>query len=147
MKSIKSIVINKIGHFKWIYIIQHKNPSVNLRFKDICCNFMSIRFPVLTITAAKLNFIWFHWNQSIVFETHPGFKNQFTIFVGFNMVSLKLIWFQNGILGQKWLKMRFQRESFIIFYFYSASVSRENWMKLAVLFICLFWHQKWLMVS
>ena len=108
MKLIKSIVINKIGHFKWIYIIQHKNPSVNLRFKDICFNFMSIRFPVLTITAAKLNFIWFHWNQSIVFETHPGFKNQFTIFVGFNMVLLKLIWFQNGILGQKWLKMRFQ---------------------------------------
>ena len=46
--------------------------------------------------------------HSILFETKPCFKNHFAVFIGFNMVSLRLFWFQNGILGQIWLKMRFQ---------------------------------------
>ena len=88
MKLIKSVVINKIGHFKWIYIFGHVNPSVSLRFEEICLNFMSIRFPVLTITAAKLNFIWFHWNQSIVFWNPPWFQKPIRYF----------FWFQYGFI-------------------------------------------------
>ena len=34
-------------------------------------------------------------------------KTNSLFFFGFTMVSLKLFWFQNGILGRKWLKMRF----------------------------------------
>ena len=41
-----------------------------------------------------------------------------------------------------YVKNEVSTETMFIFIFYCATVSRENWMKLAVLFYRLFWHQK-----
>ena len=43
---------------------------------------------VLTITAPKLNFMWFHWNHSIVFWNQAWFQKQFRCFC----------WFQHGFI-------------------------------------------------
>ena len=49
-------------------------------------------------------------------------KNHFVVFVGFNKVSLKLFWFQNGFLGQIWLNVRFQ-----FYHIYPMGTKHQTW--------------------
>ena len=70
------------------------------------------QFPFLTILVRYFRLVRFQWHYPSFFETRPGFAATFCFFSGFKSVSMKLFWFQNGILGQKWVKMRFQKLSY-----------------------------------
>ena len=78
----------EIWHFKWIHSFEHKNPSVSLQFHENFLYSTSFRFPVLTITVSKLNFMWFHWNHSIFFLYQTWFQKPFRYFC----------WFQHGFI-------------------------------------------------
>ena len=68
--------------------------SVVTSLSKKCLYSMSFRFLDFT---RKLNFILFHCNQSIFFESKPGLGNHYTISVGFTMVLLVSFWIRNGI--------------------------------------------------
>ena len=77
------IMNTKMNLFKWKHSFEHKTHFVKLQFKENFLYLTLFRFPILTITAAKLNLMWFHWNYSIFFETKPGFKEPFRCFCWF----------------------------------------------------------------
>ena len=63
-------------------------------------------------------------------------KVVFFFFDPFGWYFFFVYWFQDKKLAVFWPKFtirRVSKETFFIFYFYFGSVSRENWMKLAVL--------------
>ena len=78
---------------------------------------MSIRFPVLTITAAKLNFIWFHWNQSIVFWNPPWFQKPIRYFFWFHYGVIETILVSKRYFGPKMTKNEFLNRNRVFFFF------------------------------
>ena len=87
-KLTKSLIIKKIWYIKWIHSFEPINPSLSLQFIDNFLYLTLFQFPVLSITAPKLNFMWFHWNQSTFFWNQAWFQQPFSYFC----------WFQYGFI-------------------------------------------------